>query len=155
VRAGAARCAAAVLIGPDRTDAARLLSGLPILRAASVQDAAIAQLRGVPVLAFAGLAYPGKFFAALAEEGAVLAGTAPFPDHHRYAARELRTLAARATALGARLVTTPKDAVRLPAAFRATVTVMGVNLVWEDPAAIDGLLRRLLASNNAGPEEAG
>jgi hypothetical protein len=34
-------------------------------------------------------------------------------------------------------VTTPKDAIRLPAALRAQVTVVGVALRWEQPEAVE------------------
>ena len=142
VATGAARCQAAVLIGPDTTGALGMLPpGLPVLRARLVQDQAIEALRGQRVVAFAGIGRPGKFFAPLAEAGAVVVETIPFPDHHAFTRRDLDHLSTRAAALGARLVTTPKDAVRLPPAFRAQVTVIGVGLAWEDVAALVSLLR--------------
>ncbi len=142
VATGAARCQAAVLIGADATGALDLLPpGLPVLRARLVQDQAIEALRGQRVLAFAGIGRPGKFFAPLADSGAVVVETTPFPDHHAFTRRDLDRLSARGEALDARLVTTPKDAVRLPPDFRARVTVIGVGLAWEDAAALDHLLR--------------
>ena len=36
-----------------------------------------------------------------------------------------------------------KDAVRLPPALAAQVSVAGIGIAWEDPAAIDALLSRL------------
>jgi tetraacyldisaccharide 4'-kinase len=66
VIAAASRCHAAVLIGPDDTQAlARLPPSLPVLRADLVQDGAIATLAGRNVVAFAGIALPEKFFAPL------------------------------------------------------------------------------------------
>ena len=41
-------------------------------------------------------------------------------------------------------VTTPKDAVRLPAAYRERIGVVGVSLAWDDPAALDALLATVL-----------
>lgn len=150
IATGAARCGAAVLIGPDRTGAlGRLPPHLPVLRAHLVQDAAIEQLRGRRVLAFAGIAYPDKFFAPLAAAGAELVATRPFPDHHAYDAAELDRLLSEANRLAALPVTTPKDAVRLPASIRARVAVIGVGLAWEDPAARDRLLAPLLQGDNA------
>ncbi|MBN8874865.1 MAG: tetraacyldisaccharide 4'-kinase [Rhodospirillales bacterium] len=145
VAAGAARCGAAVLIGEDRTGALRHLPPrLPVLRARLVQDAAVAGLRGRRVLAFAGIAHPDKFFTPLAAAGAELVATRAFPDHHSYDAAELDRLLAEADRLAALPVTTPKDAVRLPGPVRARVTVVGVGLAWEDPAARDALLAPLL-----------
>ena len=141
VAAGAARCQAAVLIGPDEHGAlASLPPGLPVLRARLVPDAT--ELRGVRVLAFAGIGRPAKFFATVAETGAVLAGTRAFPDHHPFTAGELRQLRQEAARLQARLVTTAKDAVRLPPGC-TDVTVLGVTLAWEDAAAVEALLRRI------------
>ena len=146
VAAAAARCAAAVLIGEDRTGARDALPpGLPVL-GARLEQQGIADLAGRRVLAFAGIGIPEKFFAGLRAAGAVLAGTAAFPDHHPYTAAELRRVLARAAAAGALAVTTPKDAVRLPADLRARVCVAGVRLVWEEPAALDALLAGVLGS---------
>ncbi len=143
VAAAASRCQAAVLIGDDATGALRRLPAtLPVLRARLVQDAAIADLRGRRVLAFAGIAHPAKFFAPLAEAGADLVATVPFPDHHKFTRPEIERLLARSAASGAIAVTTPKDAVRLPPDLRARVTVIGVGLAWDDPGALDALLDR-------------
>jgi tetraacyldisaccharide 4'-kinase len=141
VAAGVARCQAAVLIGPDATGAA-VRFPIPVLRAALVPDGA--GLAGRRVLAFAGIGRPSKFFATLAQTSAVIVGQESFPDHHRYSARQLAGLRRRAAAADATLVTTPKDAVRLPAAFRAEVVVAGVSLHWEDEAAIEALLEGCL-----------
>jgi tetraacyldisaccharide 4'-kinase len=141
VAAGAGRCRAAVLIGPDEVGVAARLT-IPVLRATLVQD--VAGLAGRRVLAFAGIGRPGKFFTTLAQTGAIIAGRESFPDHHRYSARQLDGLRRRAAAAGATLVTTPKDAVRLPDAFRAEVLVAGISLCWADEAPIDALLDELL-----------
>jgi tetraacyldisaccharide 4'-kinase len=148
VAAAASRCQAAVLIGPDATQAvARLPPALPVLRADLVQDASIQALAGRGVVAFAGIAQPEKFFAPLRQAGAILVAARPFADHHPYTARELDALWREARERDAELVTTPKDAVRLPAAFRAQVRVIGVGLLWREPRDIDQLLARLIASS--------
>jgi tetraacyldisaccharide 4'-kinase len=147
VAAAASRCQAAVLIGADDTNAvARLPSGLPVLRADLVQDNTIASLAGHKIVAFAGIALPEKFFAPLRQAGAILVEGRPFPDHHRYDNRDLDALSREARKQGAILVTTPKDAVRLPPLFRAHVTVIGVGLRWRQPERIDQLLEGVLAS---------
>ena len=135
--AGAARCQAAVLIGPEIA----LPPTLPVLRANLVAGSEIADLAGQVVLAFAGIAVPEKFFSMLAAAGINLVGTVPFPDHHPYSEREIRRLLAQAN--GAVLVTTPKDAVRLPQAVCDMIHVVGVALSWRQPAAIEALLDQL------------
>jgi tetraacyldisaccharide 4'-kinase len=143
-----------VLIGRDVAGAAATLPpDLPVLRARLVQDDTVNALKGRRILAFAGIAHPAKFFAPLAQAGALLVGREPFPDHHPYTPEELQGLLARAKALDALLVTTPKDAVRLPAALRARVQVVGVGLEWEDAAARDALLAGLLGGQDAADKE--
>jgi len=72
-------------------------------------------LAGHRLFAFAGVGRPEAFAALLEEAGVELVGQRWFPDHHRYTATELESLAAAAAAAGATLVTTGKDAVKLPA----------------------------------------
>jgi len=142
--AAARRCRAAVLIGEDRRGAlAALPPALPVLRARLVPQGG-GHLSGRRVFGFAGIARPSKFYATLAATGASVAGTRDFPDHHRFRAGELRRLLAAAARLDAVAVTTPKDAARLPAAIRAEVEVLGVALVWQDEAALEGLLDSVL-----------
>ena len=73
----------------------------------------LAALAGRKVLAFAGIADPGKFFATLEEAGIVIAARAEFADHHQYTADEARYLLTRAYADNLLLLTTEKDHVRL------------------------------------------
>jgi tetraacyldisaccharide 4'-kinase len=121
--------------------------GLPVHRARLVPgpDA----LAGRRCLAFAGIGRPDKFFASLAAAGADVVGRRPFPDHHAYRPGTLARLAAEAERLDADLVTTEKDAVRLPAAFAGRVRVLRVRMVLDDP---DRLRRQILAVPGlAGP----
>jgi len=86
-------------------------------------------LAGQPVLALAGLARPGGFLRTLQSLGTEVRDAALFPDHHRFTADELRDVEARATRHGARVVTTEKDAVRLPPGFEAWVVRLGVEVL--------------------------
>lgn len=74
---------------------------------------AAAEWAGRRVLAFAGIADPGKFFATLVDAGVAVAAQYGFPDHHRYSAAAAARLLARAERDGLQLVTTEKDAARL------------------------------------------
>jgi tetraacyldisaccharide 4'-kinase len=152
VAAGAARCRAAVLIGPDETAvAAALPPGLPVLRAQLEPGTATLSLRGRRVLGFAGIGRPAKFFATLREAGAEVADAVAFPDHHRFTPGELAGLMARAERLGAVPVTTAKDAVRLPDTLRGAVAVADVMLAWAEPAAIEALLDSVLNRSSYCP----
>ncbi len=142
VEAAAARCHAAVVIGADATGALRRLpAGMPVMRADLVQDASIAELAGRRIVAFAGIARPEKFFQPLRDAGAIVEEAKAFPDHYPYMPAEMDDLLHLARYLDARLVTTPKDAVRVPEAFKPHVTVIGVSLRWQDPGEIEAFLR--------------
>ncbi|WP_019902949.1 tetraacyldisaccharide 4'-kinase [Methylobacterium sp. 77] len=130
--------------GPGEAVAAEAaLRGLPVHRARLVPTAPNS-VEGKPVLAFAGIGRPRKFFDTLVQAGANVVETRPFPDHHPYRASDLAGLVARADALGAVLVTTEKDMVRLPAEFAAGVTAFGVTLRIEDETRLLAQLRRVV-----------
>ncbi len=136
--AAAARCQAAVLIGPDVT----LPPSLPVLRASLVPGPEIADVADAAVTAFAGIAMPDKFFGMLRGAGVNLVGEVPFPDHHPYTDDDMLKL--MRAARNAVLVTTPKDAVRVPSSVRPKIHVIGVSLAWQEPAALEALLSRFL-----------
>lgn len=143
VAAALARASAAVVIGPSEQPLA--LGRLPVL-SARLAPVEAADLNGARVVAFAGIGRPAKFFASLAETGAAIATARDFPDHHPYAESDLRALDALAQTHHAALVTTEKDWVRLPPAWRAKIRALKVALQWEDGAALDRVLAPALAS---------
>ncbi len=141
---GLARADAVVLLGRDQRNLGPTLSArLPLLGARLVPRPGGERLEGRKVLAFAGIGRPEKFFATLAGLGAELAETRAFPDHHPYGAAELRDLRERAQVLGAVLVTTEKDAVRLAPSQREGIETLAVAVAWDDPAALQALLDKL------------
>lgn len=112
---------------------------LPLFRAA-IRPLSGERFAGRPVLAFAGIGRPGKFFDSLAACGAELVGCRAFADHHAFTAAEIDALRREAAALGAGLVTTAKDAARLSPAQRAGIEVLEIALDVGESAALDQLL---------------
>ena len=77
--------------------------------------------------------------------GACVTEMKRFRDHHWYSADELDALTRQAQSLGVTtLVTTEKDAVRLPPEVRGAVTVLTVTVEWQEEAALNALLEPLL-----------
>jgi tetraacyldisaccharide 4'-kinase len=101
---------------------------------------------GLRALAFAGIGRPEKFFATLRGLGAEVVAAHAFPDHAAYPPMLLSRLTAEAKARGAQLVTTEKDAVRMPPAMRRQVLALPVRLQIDDWSAVDRALERLLAA---------
>ena len=93
-----------------------------------------------PQLGFAGVGKPWKVERALEAAGCELVDFAPLPDHAAYDEGVLKALAARAARLGAGLVTTEKDWVRLPPDWRDRVTAWPVRARFEDEPALWRLL---------------
>ncbi|MGH2626098.1 MAG: tetraacyldisaccharide 4'-kinase, partial [Anaerolineales bacterium] len=71
-------------------------------------------LSGQRLMAFSGIANPGRFEATLARLGAVVLAHHAFPDHYACSAADLEALSAAADKAGASMiVTTEKDLIRL------------------------------------------
>jgi tetraacyldisaccharide 4'-kinase len=87
-------------------------------------------LAGRDVLAVAGLAQPGPFFAALRDAGATVEEAA-YPDHHAFTADDALRIVSRAA--GRPIVITRKDAVKL----RALMSPSALVLVLEQAVRIE------------------
>lgn len=109
----------------------------PVLRA---RIAPAAPPPAGPLVAFAGLARPEKFFDTLEAAGGTLVEAVPFPDHHPYGEDDTALLTRLAEERAATLITTEKDFVRLSPAFRRGIAALPVAARFDDEAALDALL---------------
>lgn len=101
-----------------------------------------------PAIAFAGLARPEGFFEDLAGTGTNMRGSIAFPDHHRYTESDFLRIYAEAVEKGARvIITTAKDAVRIPAPYRDSILIAGMRIEFgRDKERFCGFLKKRLGS---------
>lgn len=134
-----ARADALVVVGAGAAGAALAADADKTVFHARVATALNPALKGARVVAFAGIARPEKLFGALALSGAEVVASRSFPDHHRWRPREIATLAALARRLDARLITTEKDAVRLPP-NGPEIDILPIRLEIAQAPALDAML---------------
>ncbi len=141
-QAGLKNTSAIIFIGNTNDPLPELLSSLPcpLIRA---RIAPIAP-RPCSVLAFTGIGYPEKFRQTLLEAGYEVKAFQSFPDHYPYTEEDLHRLRMRARAERAHLITTEKDAMRIPPTQRDGILALPIGLEFESDAALDSLLRTRL-----------
>ena len=148
VKDGLQRANAVVLIGEDSAKVEETIRDncekeIPILRASFVAGPEASELQGRPVCAFAGIGNPRKFFKTLEEIDCTIIEQISFADHHPYSISEVNTLKETAEKKNTILVTTEKDAVRLPDSTRDGIKILTIDLKWNDEAAVHTLLDQL------------
>lgn len=145
VKAGLSRADAVVVMTPDKAFtpdyAALQLTELEIPVLTAWLESETPPPAG-PLLAFAGIGRPQKFYDSLTAAGATLADTASFPDHHAYTRSELEQLADLAEGHDATLITTEKDWVRLPGDVQGAVTAWPVRARFAEPARLTALIEQ-------------
>ena len=135
------RADAVVLVGDPSEEVALQLERLdcPIFK--SHIKIQLPQEMAKKVYAFAGIAFPEKFFDSLREEGIDIIESKGFPDHAPYDDLEIKAMYREARKQELSLVTTEKDYMRMTLAQKKFVTPVPAALHWENKKAVTQFLK--------------
>ena len=138
------RAHAAIIIGDDTQNLeATLAATLPVFTAKFVPIGNKGKT-GLPVVAFAGIGRPDKFFSSLRAAGYHITAKRSFPDHHHYSNSDLIALRSESRKLGAKLMTTEKDFLRLKKSERIDIEPFPVTLSWSEKDGFRAFLDKKL-----------
>ena len=133
IKRGLTRTNLVIVIGDTTDDLKKLIpSNIPIMSAKFIINKENKIFKGQKITAFAGIAYPEKFFTSLAEQGAQIVKEVIYPDHHIYHENDLLNLAEIANKTQSILVSTQKDFVRIPKSYRSLVNTLEGEIVFDN-----------------------
>jgi tetraacyldisaccharide 4'-kinase len=140
---GISRANLVVVIGEIAQDVKdKIPSTVPIIHAKFQISINNKIYKNQKVTAFAGIAYPEKFYNSLSEQGAILEKKISYPDHHIFDENDMLNLAENANLTKSVLVTTKKDFVRIPKSYRSLVSTLNGEIKFED----ENLLKEILSN---------
>ena len=148
IRRGFSRTNVIVVIGKIRKELIELIPiTIPIFKAIfRIKKENEIIFKGKNVTAFAGIAYPSKFFKTLEDQGAKIIKEISYPDHYIYNENELLSLAEIANKTKTILVTTRKDFVRIPKPYKPIINTLDGEIVFEKEEELKDLLSNMLES---------
>lgn len=137
------RADALIIAGKDKWGVERFLKknavDIAVLTGQFMPDfSQLDALKGKQVLAFAGIGQPDKFFDMLQKYGVVVACKEVFPDHYMYSQFDIDRLLQKAGDMP--IVTTAKDAVKIPKSFAKNIIVIEGGFVFDNPNMVLNLL---------------
>lgn len=148
IASGISKVDAVIVVGSDDTGIlkhpALSFKAAPPIIIASLKPHGKLPDKNKKYLAFAGIGNPDKFFATLEENGYNVAERIVFADHYTYTNSDINNLIHKAEEIGAELITTEKDEVRLSLIDRKKIQVLPVRIEWENPDIIKNLLEQKL-----------
>ena len=135
---GLIRAQAAIILGEDKTNIASKIN-LPIFYGKITEQQPENTSR--PVLAFAGIGHPEKFYNSLAKCGLNVVKTHNFPDHYFYTRAELNKLIEYAKKHDLDIYTTSKDFVKIPLSLQKEFKVLQIKVRWQNPDKLKDFLQ--------------
>jgi len=151
IRRGLSRTNIVVVIGKiNKTLKMLIPSTIPVFRAKFEIKKDNEIFKGKKVTAFAGIAYPSKFFKTLEAQGAKIIKEVSYPDHYIYNENDLLNLAEIANKTKSILVTTKKDFVRIPKTYRPLINTLDGEIIFEKEDIITEQLSNMLENHFIG-----
>ena len=145
IRRGLSRTNLVVVIGNLSNELKKMIPAIiPIFKAKFEINKDNEIFKGKSVTAFAGIAYPNKFFKTLEAQGAKVIKKISYPDHYIYDENDLLSLAEIANKAKSILVTTKKDFVRIPKLYRPMIHTLDGEIVFEKEKLLTELLSSIL-----------
>jgi len=103
--------------------------------------------KGQKITAFAGIAYPEKFYNSLREQGAKIVKEISYPDHHIFNENDMLSLAEIANKTQSILVSTKKDFVRIPKSYRSLVNTLEGEIVFQNNEIIKKIIINIIENH--------
>ena len=145
INRGLSRTNLVIAIGEiDESVKNKIHKHIPMIRAKFKIKEDELMVRGQRVTAFAGIAYPEKFFNSLKLVKANIVDRISYSDHHIYTENDLLNLAEIANKHQSILVTTKKDIVRIPKSFRSLVKTIDGFIQFDDEKLLLEILTNLI-----------
>jgi len=134
------RVQALIILGEDRLHIGTQYQFLLPVFHSAIQPLNGADFNGKPVIAFAGIGNPAKFFQSLKDSDAVIIKSYEFADHYFYDKKEIQKMIDEAQRINAKLVTTRKDWVRIYPEQQKQIAVLDVAVKFQDKQAVRDFL---------------
>ena len=148
IKKGFSRTNLIVIIG-DVTDSLKKIipDHIPIILAKFAINNENKIFKGQKITAFAGIAYPEKFFTSLKDQGAKIVRKSTYPDHHIYDENDLLSLAEVANQTNSILVTTQKDFIRIPKSYRSLISTLDGEIIFENEIVLKEILTNIIENH--------
>ena len=133
INRGLSRTNLVIVVGEISKELKHIIpKNIPIIEAKFEIKKENKNFKGQNITAFAGIAYPEKFFQSLKEQGGKIVKQITYPDHYIYTENDLLALAETANKTKSILVSTQKDNVRIPKSYRSLVNTLEGEIIFKN-----------------------
>ena len=145
INRGLSRTNLIIVIGDTSNELIKMIPiNIPIIRAKFEINKENTIFKGQNITAFAGIAYPEKFYQSLSEQGAKIVKEVSYPDHYIYTENDILSLAETANKTKSILVSTQKDNVRIPKQYRSLVNTLEGEIIFENEDLLIKVLTKVI-----------